>query len=103
MERKNLKVPNFPTWEELETEQANGELESYVEQVKKRISEVREKRGGENNVESEKKVEDDVISSINPVADYEIKSKEDVERERERERESKFRPNSNSYTQKSPT
>ena len=42
LERKNLKVPNLPTYEELEAAQAKGELESFVQQKLAEIKQTRE-------------------------------------------------------------
>ena len=92
MERKNLKVPNFPTWEELESKQASGELESYVEEVKKMISEAKQSQTVENSDKNEEKVENEIVPPVNPVADSKDKDhNSETERERERERERDLR------------
>jgi hypothetical protein len=94
LERKNLTVPNFPTWEELEIKQENGELENFVEETKKKISEVRNSSLPANG--NGEKMESEIITPINPFAENKAKEPNlpnldkthtHTQRERERERE----------------
>ncbi|CAG8700695.1 21165_t:CDS:2, partial [Racocetra persica] len=49
LERKNLEVPNFPTYEELEAMQDEGKLENYVEQKIEEIKQIREREEAEKS------------------------------------------------------